>query len=99
MCISLAETTVFDRMLRLFLLVLGIVAVSHGKTVNEWKTRVIYQILTDRFAKSSDTTQSCGNLGNYCGGLSGTIVMHRSSFSFFQARGKGLPIIWTISKR
>ncbi|KAF8424280.1 glycoside hydrolase superfamily [Tirmania nivea] len=34
-----------------------------------WKTRSIYFVLTDRFAKTNTTdTVACGNLGNYCGG-------------------------------
>ena len=36
------------------------------KTKEEWKTRAIYQILTDRFARTSDT--GFCNLGQYCGG-------------------------------
>jgi alpha-amylase len=36
------------------------------KTKEEWKTRSIYQILTDRFARTADTG-AC-NLGQYCGG-------------------------------
>lgn len=35
-----------------------------------WKSRSIYFVLTDRIARSSSDTggDSCGNLGNYCGG-------------------------------
>ena len=36
------------------------------KSKEEWKSRSIYQLLTDRFARSSDTG-SC-NLSQYCGG-------------------------------
>jgi alpha-amylase len=32
---------------------------------SEWKSRSIYQVLTDRFA---GTTETCSDLGNYCGG-------------------------------
>jgi len=32
-----------------------------------WKKRAIYQLLTDRFAKSNGDTSGC-NLSNYCGG-------------------------------
>lgn len=38
-------------------------------TASEWKSRTIYQVLTDRFASNSiDTSQKCSNLSVYCGG-------------------------------
>ena len=36
------------------------------KTKEEWKSRSIYQLLTDRFARSRDTG-NC-NYSQYCGG-------------------------------
>ena len=36
-------------------------------TASEWKSRTIYQLLTDRFAYVG-SGQACSNLGNYCGG-------------------------------
>jgi len=36
------------------------------KSKEEWKTIAIYQILTDRFARTSDTGWC--NLSQYCGG-------------------------------
>ena len=36
------------------------------RSLEEWKTRTIYQILTDRFARTSDTGHC--NYGIYCGG-------------------------------
>lgn len=30
-----------------------------------WKSRSIYQLLTDRFARNDGQTPTCGNLGNY----------------------------------
>ncbi|KAI5849897.1 glycoside hydrolase superfamily [Tricharina praecox] len=33
-----------------------------------WKTRSIYFVLTDRFAKTSSDTSACTSLGSYCGG-------------------------------
>ena len=38
-----------------------------SKTKEEWKTRQIYQLLTDRFARSNGDTSGC-DLKNYCGG-------------------------------
>ncbi len=42
-------------------------AVAH--TPSEWKSRTIYQVLTDRFASNSvDTNSKCSDLSVYCGG-------------------------------
>jgi len=34
---------------------------------SSWKSRTIYQLLTDRFSRSNGSTGSC-TLSNYCGG-------------------------------
>eukprot|EP01016_Furgasonia_blochmanni_P037114 TRINITY_DN432_c0_g2_i6.p1 TRINITY_DN432_c0_g2~~TRINITY_DN432_c0_g2_i6.p1 ORF type:complete len:289 (-),score=80.29 TRINITY_DN432_c0_g2_i6:769-1635(-) len=39
-----------------------------SKTKEEWKGRAVYQILTDRFARSDGKTAACNDLRNYCGG-------------------------------
>lgn len=39
-----------------------------AKTAEEWKTRTIYQILTDRFSRGNGDTSQCNNLQHYCGG-------------------------------
>ena len=49
-----------------FLLLLILVANISSKTKEEWRSRSIYQLLTDRFARTS-STGTC-NLGRYCGG-------------------------------
>jgi alpha-amylase len=33
-----------------------------------WKKRSVYQVLTDRFARTDGSTSTCTNLSNYCGG-------------------------------
>jgi len=38
-----------------------------SKTKEEWKTRSIYQLITDRFARSNSDTSGC-DLSKYCGG-------------------------------
>jgi alpha-amylase len=38
-----------------------------SRTKEEWKSRTIYQLLTDRFAKGDGSKGGC-NLSNYCGG-------------------------------
>ena len=37
---------------------------------NEWKSRTIYQIITDRFWRTDGSTASCGDIthNKYCGG-------------------------------
>ncbi len=41
-----------------------------GKTLQEWKKRTVYQIVTDRFAKGDRTKPTCDltSQPNYCGG-------------------------------
>ena len=48
------------------LIALLLLSSIYCKSKEEWKTRSIYQILTDRFARTSDTG-NC-NLSQYCGG-------------------------------
>ena len=33
-----------------------------------WKSKAVYQVLTDRFAQDNSGGGACGNLSNYCGG-------------------------------
>ena len=33
-----------------------------------WKSRTIYQVITDRFAKTNGDTSNCNNFHDYCGG-------------------------------
>lgn len=40
---------------------------SAGSTV-EWKQRSVYQVLTDRYSKSTAGGSACSNLSAYCGG-------------------------------
>ena len=58
-----------------------------SKTKDEWKTRSIYQILTDRFARTS-STGSC-TLSQYCGGNYQGIINH---LDYIQ--GMGFNAIW-----
>lgn len=40
-----------------------------AKTAAEWKSRTVYQLLTDRYGKASgESTEACSDLHNYCGG-------------------------------
>ena len=48
---------------------LSVFFLCSGKSAEEWKTRVIYQILTDRFAQSgSMPTTKCTDMRGWCGG-------------------------------
>ena len=59
----------------------------HSKS--EWKSRTIYQILTDRFSNEKDTPNSCSDLKKYCGGTYKGILKH---LSYIQ--GMGFDAIW-----
>lgn len=42
---------------------------TSAATLDEWRTRTIYQVLTDRFARSDSSSSNCNQLnGHYCGG-------------------------------
>ena len=70
-----------------FLLFVLLTTYITSKTKDEWKTRSIYQILTDRFARTSDTG-SC-TLSQYCGGNYQGIINH---LDYIQ--GMGFNAIW-----
>ena len=57
------------------------------KSKEEWKSRSIYQILTDRFARTSDTG-SC-NYSAYCGGNYKGLIEHLDYI-----KGMGFDAIW-----
>jgi alpha-amylase len=69
-----------------FILFLLISAFS-CKSKEEWKTRAIYQILTDRFARTSDTGYC--NYGKYCGGNYRGII---NKLDYI--KGMGFDAIW-----
>jgi len=50
------------------LIALCISGLALGADKNAWKSRTVYQILTDRFWRSNGDTRSGCNLGQYCGG-------------------------------
>eukprot|EP00345_Euplotes_harpa_P010929 CAMPEP_0168338790 /NCGR_PEP_ID=MMETSP0213-20121227/13067_1 /TAXON_ID=151035 /ORGANISM="Euplotes harpa, Strain FSP1.4" /LENGTH=361 /DNA_ID=CAMNT_0008344681 /DNA_START=1 /DNA_END=1083 /DNA_ORIENTATION=- len=41
---------------------------SAAHSTQEWKQRTIYQIITDRFARTDGSTAPCSDLHKYCGG-------------------------------
>lgn len=47
----------------------ALVSVSDAASVEEWKSRSIYQIVVDRFAKTDgSTTDACDDLSQFCNG-------------------------------
>jgi len=48
------------------LLILPLLA--EGATIDQWRSRSVYQVLTDRFAPSYFSAFKCQTLKNYCGG-------------------------------
>ena len=62
---------------------------SFSKTAEEWKTRSIYQLMTDRFAKTDDDTTPCKDFLDYCGG---TFKGIEKNLDYIQ--GMGFNAIW-----
>ncbi|KAI8063608.1 a-amylase [Gongronella butleri] len=54
-----------------------------------WSQRTVYQLLTDRFAQSDDTTSACSDLSSYCGGTFKGVMNH---LDYIQ--GMGFDAIW-----
>ena len=71
----------------LFLISLLLTTYISCKSKAEWKSRSIYQILTDRFARSSGTS-TC-KLGSYCGGDYKGIIKKLDYI-----KGMGFDAIW-----
>ena len=46
----------------------ALVATAIAGNTAEWKSKTVYQLLTDRFAKTDGSTNACTNLSDYCGG-------------------------------
>jgi alpha-amylase len=75
---------------RLAVVVLALlVAMVFGRSADEWKSRTIYQLLTDRFARGDGSSDGCGNLGYYCGGNYRGII---NNLDYIQ--GMGFDAIW-----
>ena len=70
----------------LLLFLISLILCGHSK--DEWRDRVIYQLLTDRFSNDNSNPVNC-NLGNYCGGTYRGIINH---LDYIQ--GMGFDAIW-----
>jgi len=69
------------------LITLLFLSIISCKTKSEWKSRTIYQILTDRFARTSDTGKC--SLSKYCGGNYQGIIEKLDYI-----KGMGFDAIW-----
>eukprot|EP01105_Mastigella_eilhardi_P022845 TRINITY_DN5695_c0_g1_i4.p1 TRINITY_DN5695_c0_g1~~TRINITY_DN5695_c0_g1_i4.p1 ORF type:complete len:465 (-),score=111.83 TRINITY_DN5695_c0_g1_i4:1092-2486(-) len=68
------------------LALVSLAVASH--TPDEWKSRSIYQLLTDRFATADGSTPGC-SLSGYCGGKWSGITKHLDYI-----KGMGFDAIW-----
>ncbi|XP_019851448.1 PREDICTED: alpha-amylase-like [Amphimedon queenslandica] len=68
---------------------LFLITAVYGHSASEWKSRVIYQLLTDRFAKDTDDSNACSDLSTYCGGTFKGIIQ---KLDYIQ--GLGANAIW-----
>ena len=69
-------------------LLLTLLTFTCSRTKEEWKTRSIYRIVTDRFARTEETTEKC-ELSTYCGGTFQGII---DKLDYIQ--GMGFNAIW-----
>lgn len=47
---------------------LSLLLISQSATKDQWRSRTVYQLLTDRFSRGNGDNSPCPDLGNYCGG-------------------------------
>jgi alpha-amylase len=64
-------------------------AAVRAHTAEEWKSRSVYQILTDRFARTDGSTSKCSALNVFCGGTFKGIT---NNLDYIQ--GMGFDAIW-----
>lgn len=75
-------------MLALVLLTTFVSALA-GHSAAEWKSRTIYQVITDRFARNNGDNSGCGDITKYCGGGWRGLINH---LDYIQ--GMGFDAIW-----
>ena len=79
----------FGRQVFMFSFLLFLVVNVYCATPEQWKSRTIYQLVTDRFAKNDGNQDECPDLGNYCGG---GFVGIKNNLDHIQ--GMGFDAIW-----
>lgn len=73
----------------LLFLFLSPVPISTQKPMKDWKSRTIYQVLTDRFYNPVTPTKDCQDLDKYCGGTYKGLIQN---LDYIQ--GMGFDAIW-----
>lgn len=68
---------------------LSLGSVGHCLNSAGWRSQSIYQVLTDRFAKTDGSTGACGNLNDYCGGTWQGLI---NKLDYIQ--GMGFTAVW-----
>lgn len=74
---------------KLSLATLASLSLVEAGDTNFWKSKSVYQILTDRFAQTSGNNGACTNLSSYCGGTWKGVENHLDYI-----RGMGFDAIW-----
>lgn len=55
----------------------ALLSVTDAATTEEWKSRSIYQVMTDRFARTDgSTTAACSDLSQHCNGTWAGLIDH-----------------------
>ena len=60
-----------------------------GGDTNAWKQRTVYQVITDRFARTNGDTSNCNNFSDYCGGTWQGVINNLDYI-----KGMGFDAIW-----
>ena len=67
----------------------ALIGAANAADTAAWKKRSVYQVLTDRFARSDTENDACTDLSNYCGGTYQGLTKH---LDYIQ--GMGFDAIW-----
>ncbi|EGC34638.1 hypothetical protein DICPUDRAFT_55676 [Dictyostelium purpureum] len=79
----------YNKFVKVFLIAFIAINCVFAGTPDEWSTRTIYQLLTDRFSQTVNSSQPCSNLQSYCGGTFQGIENHLDYIL-----GMGFDAIW-----
>ena len=72
-----------------FTIAAALAALAAAGDTSAWKERSVYQVLTDRFAKSDGNNGACTDLSNYCGGNYQGMIQNLDYI-----KGMGFDAIW-----
>lgn len=71
------------------LIMAAAIAAASAKTTEEWKSRSVYQLLTDRFSRGNGDDTECTQLNVFCGGTFNGMTDHLDYIE-----GMGFDAIW-----